>query len=143
MAHLIYSVLSNPRREVVSVDSQTSVSKCVAIMTEKDIGALVVRDGDKIIGIVSEREVLRSCLFKKLPVTKTKAEDIAYKDVSVLSINDPIEKAMEIITKTKRRHVLVMDKGQLVAVLSIGDVLYHLLEDKKRVIEHLENYIRT
>ncbi|WP_232220691.1 CBS domain-containing protein [Legionella tunisiensis] len=63
--------------------------------------------------------------------------------MSVLNLFDPIEDAMETITKTKRRHVLVAEQGNLVAILSIGDLLFHLLEDKTRVIEQLESYIHT
>lgn len=141
MAHLIYSILPNPRREIAFVEPQVTVSRCVNIMTDLDIGALVVSDGKKILGIVSERDVIRSCLNKKLTPTRTKAGDIVYRNVSILKINDSIEKAMEVITKTKRRHILVKDQGELIAILSIGDVLFHLLDDKSRVIEHLENYI--
>lgn len=138
---LIYSVLPSPRRRIAFVEPQVSVSRCVTMMTDMDIGALVVSDGEELIGIVSERDVIRSCLNKKLPPTKTKAADIAYKEFSVLNVNDTVEKAMEVITKTKRRHVLVKEKGKLVAILSIGDVLFYLLDDQSRVIEHLEKYI--
>lgn len=142
MAHLIYSVLPNPLRPITFVEPLVSVAKCVAIMAEQDIGALVVRDGSKIIGIVSERDILRSCLNKKLPPTRTKAIDIANKEVSFLSSSEPVEKAMEVMTQTKRRHVLIREEGELIAILSIGDLLFHLLDDKAREIEHLENYIR-
>ncbi len=145
MAHLIYSALPQPRRPIVYVHPHVTVSQCVEVMTKQDIGALVLRDEitHKIIGMVTERDVLRSCLHYGLDPDKARAVDIAYVDFSVLNLFDPVEKAMEIITKTKRRHVLVSDEGELVAILSIGDLLFHLLEDKTRVIEQLENYIHT
>jgi CBS domain-containing protein len=142
MAHLIYSVLHQPRRPIVYVNPEATVAQCVDKMNKEDIGALVVRDED-IIGMVTERDVIRSCLHRRLDPQKATAADIVFTAVSVLNLFDPVEKAMEIITKTKRRHVLVAEHGELVAILSIGDLLFHLLEDKTRVIEQLENYIHT
>lgn len=143
MAHLIYSVLSQPRRPIAFIHPQASVTQCVEMMTNQDIGALVVREDSSILGMVSERDVLRSCLHKGLDPAKATAAEIIYPNVSILNLFDPVEKAMEIITGTKRRHVLVEEHGELIAIVSIGDLLFHLLEDKARVIEQLENYIHT
>jgi CBS domain-containing protein len=142
MTDLIYSALPQPRRPIVYVNPEVTVAQCVDMMSKEDIGALVVRDDD-IIGMVTERDVIRSCLQHHLDPKKTTAADIVYTAVSVLNLFDPIEKAMKIITKTKRRHVLVTEHDELIAILSIGDLLFHLLEDKTRVIEQLENYIHT
>lgn len=141
MAQLIHSVLSQPKRPIVYVEPALSVAKCVEMMTSNDIGALVVRDGQSLVGMISERDIVRACVRYGLSPEKTSAGDIAFKEVSILSVDDPVEMAMEIITLTKRRHVLVQEKNELVAILSIGDLLFHLLDDKSRVIEHLENYI--
>ena len=143
MAHLIYSVLPNPRRAIVFINPQLTVAECVELMTAKDIGALVVRDNAKLSGMVTERDIVRACLRQGLDPQKTTAGDIAYANVSILNVHEPVEKAMATITRTKRRHVLVSEEDELVAILSIGDLLFHLLEDKSRVIEHLENYIHS
>lgn len=115
------------------------------MMTEYDIGALVVMDNEnQLVGIVSERDIVRSCLHKCIDLETAKVGDVVNKDVTILYSNDVVEKAMQAMTATKRRHVLVRDENDdLIAILSIGDVLYHLLEDKARVIEQLENYIHT
>lgn len=114
-------------------------------MTEMDIGALVVMDNDnQLVGIVSERDIVRSCLHQCINLEKAKVSDVVHKDVTILSPNDVVEKAMQAMTSTKRRHVLIRDENnQFVAILSIGDLLYHLLADKYRVIEQLQNYIHT
>lgn len=143
MAHLIYSVLPYPRRAIIFVEPELSVESCVELMIAQNIGALVVRDGNKLIGMVTERDVVRKCVHQNLDSRQTTAGDIAYEDVSILQSNDPVEKAMETITMTKRRHVLVADDGELIAILSIGDLLFHMLDDKSRVIQHLENYIHS
>jgi CBS domain-containing protein len=143
MTQLIYSALPHPRRPIVYVQSGISVAQCIDRMTKQNIGALVVRDDDVLIGMVTERDIVRAILKSDFDLQMTTAMDIAYTDVSILNITDPLEKAMEVITNTKRRHVLVEEEGNLVAILSIGDLLFYLLEDQTRVIEQLENYIHT
>jgi CBS domain-containing protein len=144
MAHLIHSVLPVPPRKIVYIHPQDSLKNCINIMVENDIGALVVVDeNNQLIGIVSERDVVRSCYYKGLDVETATASDVVYTKVSILSPHDVVEKAMQIITETKRRHILIKEGGELLAILSIGDLLFHLLEDRARVIEHLENYINT
>ncbi|MDP1604403.1 MAG: CBS domain-containing protein [Legionella sp.] len=143
MTQLIYSVLPRKRRPIIFINPELSVAECVELMFAEDIGALVVHDDLKLLGMVTERDIVRSCLKRDLDQKKITAGEIAYRNVSVLNIDDPVERAMETITLTKRRHVLVSENGELVAILSIGDLLFYLLDDKSRVIEHLENYITS
>ena len=144
MAHLIYSVLPMPPRKIAYIHPNESVKKCIDLMVDLDIGAVVVVDEEnKLVGIVSERDIVRSCLHKCVDLNTGKVSDIVYTKVSILSPHDTVEKAMQVITQTKRRHLLIRENDEFVAILSIGDLLFHLLDDKARVIEHLENYINT
>lgn len=145
MADLIHNVLPTQRREIIYIHPEDSVKRCIHLMTEMDIGALVVVDNDnQLIGIVSERDIVRSCLHQCVNLETAKVADVVHQAITILSPNDHIEKAMQAMTATKRRHVLIRDEhNEFVAILSIGDLLYHLLEDKARVIEQLENYIHT
>lgn len=144
MAHLIHSVLPAPLRRILSITPDVTIKKCIDLMTQNNIGALVVVDkSNKLVGIVSERDIIQSCLQKQFDLHTTLASDIVYKNVTILSPHDMVEKAMQAVIETKRRHVLIYDKNQLLAILSIGDLLFHLLDDKSRVIEQLENYIHT
>lgn len=144
MAYLIDSILPKPPRPIAFITPDATVAECIEKMMALDIGALVVSDEDAILGIVSERDILRCAgLHRGVDSRKITAGQILYSTMSELQTHDTIEKAMQVITRTKRRHVLVRNKGQLVAILSIGDVLYHLLDDKMREIKHLENYIQS
>lgn len=144
MANIIHSALPNPRRPIIYIEPSLNAKACVSLMTSHNIGALVVcREDKKLIGMLTEREVVRNCVHQGLNPSQTQAQDIAYTEVSILDINDPLEMAMETMTRTKRRHLLVREHGELIAVLSIGDLLFHLLEEKARVIQHLENYIHS
>ncbi len=143
MANLIHSFLPQPRRPIVYIHPDVSVAQCVAMMVQDNIGALVVTDDDNVLGIVSERDVVRSLVHKGLSAASTKVSDVLHSDVTVLESSDTVERAMEAITYTKRRHILIAEEGQIIAILSIGDIMFHLLEDKARVIEQLENYIHS
>lgn len=141
MANRLYSVLNRPRGQFARVHPDVSIAQCVQIMTSGDIGALVVMDEYNIMGIVSERDIVRNLVHKGLNANETKVGDILCARISILDINDTVEAAMQVITDTRRRHLLVAEEGNVVDILSIGDVLFYLLEDHKRTIEHLEQYI--
>ena len=143
MANLIHSILPQPNRPIIYTHPDVSVAQCVEIMVQHNIGALVVTDDDNLLGILSEHDIVRSLVHKGLSPSSTKASDILCADITMLKSSDTVEKAMEAITYTKRRHILVSEEGKLIAILSIGDLLFNLLEDKARVIEQLENYIHT
>lgn len=141
MAHLLKSVLSNPPRPVATVSKDTPIADCVALMSEEDIGALLVGTLRKPIAILSERDIARG-YNRLIEAGKVlTAGDVAFKQFTVLNVNDNLEKAMETVTLTKRRHVLVEDKGEIVGIISVGDLLKHLLDNKVKLIEHLQNYI--
>lgn len=143
MANLIHSILPSPRNPIAYVNPDVSVAQCVSIMIQHNIGAVVVGDEENVLGILSERDIVRELVHKGLSPNTTKASDILHADVTVLKSSDTVEKAMEAITYTKRRHILVTENKKIIAIVSIGDVLFNLLENNKRVIEHLENYIQT
>lgn len=142
MGDLISSVLGDA--ELIWVDSESSINDCARLMVEKRIGAVVVKDAsEKVLGLISERDVTRKCVGQQLDANQHKAKDIVFTDVTVLDKQEPIEKAMEAVINTRRRHVLVEDNGEVVSIVSIGDLMKHLLKEKSQMIEHLENYIRS
>ena len=144
MANLLHSILPDPRRPIVSVHPDVSVSRCVAMMVEDNIGALVVTDDENLLGVLSERDIIRSLVHKGLSAKSTKAHEILCADVTVFKETETVEKAMQAMIVTKRRHILITDDNEvLVAIISIGDLLFSLLEDNARKIEHLENYIHN
>lgn len=145
MTELIHSVLPQPPRPIVYIHLEDSIRKCIDLMSDLDIGALVVVDNNKkLVGIVSERDIVRSCLHPGVSIEKGRVADVVFKEVTILSPHDAVERAMQAMTKTKRRHVLVRDEHQnFIAIISIGDLLFYLLDNKEKIIEHLENYIHT
>ena len=143
MTRLILSLLPSPRRSITYVYPDIVIQQCVETMMSENIGALVVADEENVIGILSERDIIRHCFAKDADANKITAREACCANISVLKVEDSVEKAMEVITMTKRRHILIEEHGKTGAILSIGDLLFSLLEDNRRVIEQLENYIHT
>lgn len=143
MTSLIYSVLPKPRRSMVTVHPDVSVQSCLNIMVSQGIGALVVKDGDILYGIASERDLINNCFYKELDPKVVKVSEVLCSSITILDINEPIEKAMKAITTTKRRHILVSEQQEVIAILSIGDLLYYVLEVNAYEIEALKKYIES
>lgn len=143
MAHLLYNILPIPRRPIVTIHPDITVAQCCQLMQSHNIGALVVTDDDNLIGLVSERDIVRQCLCQNMDIQTATAAEIAYANVSILEVHDTVETAMQVITETRRRHLLVRELGQIVGLVSIGDLLYYMLDEKTRMIQHLEDYIHS
>ncbi|WP_133128209.1 CBS domain-containing protein [Legionella nagasakiensis] len=143
MSQLLHSILPQPRRPIVYIHPDVNVAQGVELMVQENIGALVVTDDENLLGIMSERDVVRSLVYQGRSPESTIVSEILCADISVLDVTDTVEKAMEVMTLTKRRHILVTEEGQLAAIVSIGDLLFSLLADKTRMIEELQNYIHT
>lgn len=143
MAQLIHSILPETRRPVLYIHPDVSVTQCVEVMTRNDVGALVVTDDENIVGIVSERDIVRNLVGKNRSPDTTAVNEIACASVNVLTPSDTVEQAMHLITYTKHRYVLIKEDEELIAIISIGDLLFNLLQDKEQKIDELKKYIQT
>lgn len=141
MSQLLFNLLPSLRGQVETVTPDFSIQNCINRMIEKDIGALVVMENDHVLGIVSERDIIRNVCQPGMDFQQLQAKDVMYENVAVLNEHDTVEKAMEVVITTRRRHILLCEGSQLKAIISIGDLLYYLLAEDGRVIAHLENYI--
>lgn len=139
MASLISSLLTN--RELIYTQSNVSVRQIVELMASNKIGAVIVQDEDALVGIISERDIVRKVVNQGLNPDATTAADIVYSDVTILDKNEPVSKAMQVVTDTRRRHVLVSSNGEVVDIVSIGDLMLNVLSEQSNTIEQLENYI--
>ena len=143
MANLIYNVLPRTPRKIVAARPDCTLKKCIELMEKFDIGAVVIKnDEEQVVGIVSERDVIRSCfLSQSINPFTAKVRDIMFTKSPVLSSHDTVEKALHVMHASKRRHLLIQDKDQADAILSITDLMDYLLDNNAKVIEQLEHYI--
>lgn len=111
-------------------------------MADKDVGALIVLNSDKVVGILSERDYARKVALKGKASIKIPVSEIMTKKVLFVKPSQSIEDCMVLMTEKKIRHLPVIEKGKLLGVISIGDVVKAVIQDQHLTINQLENYIK-
>jgi CBS domain-containing protein len=129
------------KNTVFSVPPSTIVYNAIEVMAEKNIGALLICEDDKLIGIFSERDYARKLILKGRSSKDTTIGELMTKDPFTVTAEASIEECMEIMTARRFRHLPVMEGGKVIGVISITDVVRSIIEEQKSTISHLENYI--
>ena len=128
--------------EVFTISPNITVFEALKILAEKNIGALVVTEGDKVVGIFSERDYARKIILKGKSSIDTTVSELMTTNVRYVSSKDSIDECMTIMSENHIRHLPVIDDEKLVAVISIGDVVKHIIKHQKFQIRELEKYIK-
>ncbi len=138
---LVQHLLDNKGRDIISISPDASVLDAIKLMADKGIGALVVIDGGDLSGIVTERDYARKVIIKGRASDTTPVADIMTADVITASSQKTVNECMEVMTSNKCRHLPVVDDGELVGMISIGDLVQAIIADQQEEIEQLEHYI--
>jgi len=117
------------------------VFDALKLMAEKEVGALLVIDGDKLAGIFSERDYARKVILKGRSSRSLPVRDIMTTDVLYIHPDLELEECMAIMTEKRLRHLPVMENDALTGIISIGDVVKAVIDEKEFLISQLENYI--
>ncbi len=137
----VMQVLEAKGNQIWSIAPDRSVFDALQLMAEKEVGALVVIEGGKLVGILSERDYARKVILKGLSSPKTLVHQIMTTHVVYARPEITIEEAMALMTDKRCRHLPVMVGGKLAGVLSIGDLVKAFIAEKQFLIDQLENYI--
>jgi IMP dehydrogenase len=121
----------------------STVFEALGRMAEKEVGALVVMDGARLAGIISERDYARKIILLGRTSPNTLVEEIMTSHVAYTHLEQSIEECMAIMTDKRIRHLPVIDEGKLVGIISIGDLVKSIIADQKFIIEQLERYITS
>ncbi len=127
--------------EIWSIRPDISVYEALEMMAEKDIGALLVLDGENLVGIFSERDYARKVILQGKSSRDTWVSEIMTSRVVFVRPEQTIEECMALMTEKHIRHLPVLDGERLVGVISIGDVVKAIITEQQFVIEQLEHYI--
>ena len=138
----VHHILDQKGHQVWSVHSGDTVYDAIKMMADKDVGALVVLDGGKIVGIVTERDYARNVFLKGRASPQTLVGEIMAHNVVCVKPDKSIEECMAIMSAKRVRHLPVINDGELLGIVSIGDLVKSIISDREFVIEQLEHYIR-
>lgn len=127
--------------DVWAVGPDTSVYDAIKIMADKDIGALIVREGANTIGLISERDYVRNVVLKGRSSQGTSVREIMTPRVVCARPDQTLDECMAVMTDKRVRHLPVMDGNQLHGIISIGDLVKAMIEEQQFIIEQLVHYI--
>ena len=132
---------AKPEHSVCTTTPATPVYDAVRLMAEKNIGALVVLDGGRVVGMFTERDYARKIVLMARSSKETPVRDIMTTRVMYVSPDETNEHCMALMTENRLRHLPVMDAGHLVGLVSIGDLVKDIISEQKFIIRQLERYI--
>ena len=132
---------SKPDAIVHTIAPQASVLDALRLMADKGIGALVVTQGDAILGIVTERDYARKIALLGRTSAATLVQDVMTTSVRFVRSTQTSEQCMQLMTGNRLRHLPVVDDNKLVGMISIGDLVKDIISEQKFIIEQMENYI--
>src|SRR5258705_5356054 len=139
----VSSLLSRKNRTSVTVSPDTSVIEALKLMAEKNIGSVIVMQGDQYLGIVTERDYSRKIALKGKNSASTKVSEIMSSDLPSVNPADSIEQCMELMTTKNIRYMPVFENNKLAGIVSMSDVVKETILAQKETIDQLQNYIQS
>ena len=132
---------SKPDPTVYTIAPTASVLDALKLMAKTSIGALVVTEGEQVVGIITERDYARKVILMARSSKDTPVRDIMTSPVMYVRPDHTSEECMVLMTENRLRHLPVVDSGKLVGLVSIGDLVKDIISEQKFIIEQLEHYI--
>jgi len=139
----VSQILERKGGRVIAVGKDSPVLETIRLMAEQHIGAVLVMDGDELVGIASERDYARKIILQGRSSSDTPVSLIMSTPVICVTPADSVTDCMSIMTERHVRHLPVLDGGRLVGVVSIGDLVKELIEEQKQEITYLQAYIAS
>ncbi|NDA35490.1 MAG: CBS domain-containing protein [Betaproteobacteria bacterium] len=136
------AMIKSTGRGIFSVGSQQTVFEALEFMADKNIGAVLVIDDGVLAGIFSERDYARKVVLEGRSSQKTLVRDVMVSKLITIEAQEPLDRCMQLMTDHRIRHLPVLEKGQLIGVISIGDVVRQMIIEQRQLIDQLEAYIR-
>ena len=137
----VAQILEAKGREVFSIGPDNTVFEAVSLMAEKGIGALLVMQGDKLVGIVTERDYARKIVLEDRSSRKTPVRDVMTTRVLCVPPDRTVEECMALMTDKRARHLPVVDHKRVVGIVSIGDLVKTVIEEQQFIVQQLQQYI--
>jgi len=137
----IRSILNQKSGDVFSISPNATVFEAIQLMDAKNVGALLVMEQERLVGVISERDYTRKIVLRGKQSRETKVAEIMSTNVTVTHPREPVETCLRLMTDKHIRHLPVVEGDKVVGVISIGDLVKHVISCQSAAIAHLENYI--
>jgi CBS domain-containing protein len=136
-------LLAAKGNQVYSIGPGAKVIEALQLMAQKDVGALAVMEGGRLIGMISERDSARKVILHGKSSQDVPVREIMTADVFTISPDETIERCMALVTQRRIRHLPVCEGEKLIGLVSIGDLVKEVIEDQEQTIKQLETYIHS
>ena len=137
----VEKVLRIKGSEAWHIAPQATVYEALQLMSKKEIGSILVLEEGKVVGIFTERDYARKLILKGKFSKDTAVRELMTQDVLYVEPQNTIEDCMVLMTKNRVRHLPVMDNGKLAGIVSLGDMVKHIISEQESTIAQLEKYI--
>lgn len=139
----VQEILNTKSFQIFSVTASTSVLDALKLMTEKNISALLIMEGDNVSGIFTERDYARKIVLQGKASKDTPISEVMTANLITITPTDTIELCMQLMSEKHIRHLPVVANDKVAGMISIGDVVKFIIADQKQTISQLENYINS
>lgn len=135
------TLLEHKGRDIWTIPPTTTVYQAIQMMSEKNIGALPVMEGTKLVGIISERDYMSKVVLRGKSSKETPVSDIMTRELVTVGPDQSVSKCLEIVTDNRIRHLPVVEGDELLGIVSIGDLVKWIIATQRMTIEQLNAYI--
>ncbi len=137
----VHKILEKKARPLFVTSPESSVYQAIQSLAEHNIGALIVKDGDRFVGVFTERDYARKIILQDRNSRETTVKDIMDTECETVTSNTSIQDCMELMTKNGIRYLPVIDNGSVLGIISIGDVVKSIIDDQAYTLQQMESYI--
>lgn len=137
----IRQILEKKGHEIAAVGPGETVYRALQMLAEHDIGALLVVDGERLLGIFSERDYARKVILEGRSSLDTPIRDVMVTSLVTAAPDELVDHCMSVMTDKRIRHLPVLDDGKLVGLVSIGDLVKSVIDEQKSTIDQLVDYV--
>jgi CBS domain-containing protein len=137
----IGSILNRKGSNVWSVSPSNTVFEAISMMAEKNVGALPVMEGDRLVGMISERDYARKVILLGRGSRETTVAEIMTTNVRTIGLDDSVQDCLQVMTENRIRHLPVMEDSKLTGIISIGDCVNWIISAQTAAIDDLERFV--
>ena len=143
MTNVAQVIQNKIEQNIFTISPESTVLEAISLMADKGIGALVVTQQEKVVGILSERDYMRKVTLMKRTSEETTVSEIMTAKVLTVTKSTTVEDCLGLMTERHLRHLPVVENDKLIGLISIGDLVKVVMEDQRKLIDQLQQYIAS